>query len=264
MGQNFLGVLIRLGPEHAVLRPGRRSPSPAGWRFSVFSPNPFSSRTRWLSQACAELVERVDFQFVVQDGRPLRAQARHPQQIASTLAGISARSSWSIGSEPVSKSVAIFSARSLPMPPSRPVSLRSASAAISANDSGNFVRARYFPWCRDRDEESEVALEHNGRTVDCRHDCCGKRNARVVSQCQDGREASNRRGNGPMFRDPGRYTEKAFEHPGNAQGGRTDDAIECEAGEIKVRLQPGKDDAKSPRMRCRPRRMHARRATTVV
>ena len=43
---------------------------------------------------------------------------------SSTLAGISASNSLSIGNSPVSSSVVIFSARSLPMP-SRSVSLRS-------------------------------------------------------------------------------------------------------------------------------------------
>ena len=64
------------------------------------------------------------------------------RRIASTLSGISASSSSSIGSVPVSTRATIFSARSLPIP-SMSVSDRSGSATMSAADSGRswIVRA---------------------------------------------------------------------------------------------------------------------------
>ncbi len=114
---------------------------PASTAVSIFSPNPFSSRMRWLWHASRSssrvLIFSSRWRMAARFGPSPGTRSR-----SRTLAGISAKSSRSIGNEPSSKRVLIFSARSLPMP-SKSVSLRFGSAAMSFNDSGNsrIVRA---------------------------------------------------------------------------------------------------------------------------
>ena len=51
---------------------------PSRIAFSVLAPNPFSSRTRPASQACLQVVQRLDAQLVEHGGRFLRADPRNP------------------------------------------------------------------------------------------------------------------------------------------------------------------------------------------
>ena len=89
---------------------------------SVFSPNPLSWRTRCASQAARSWSSVSIFNSRCRIAARLGPRPG-TRSTSSRLAGISARSSLSIGNSPESSSVPIFSARSLPMP-SRSVSLR--------------------------------------------------------------------------------------------------------------------------------------------